>query len=130
MTRTTAIVIGDEDIRLQARDALRRLSGVEITGELAAFEERHAHFVAALAPEIVVVDCGAEDFDPARVLRRLQSLPARPSVIAIVPNGTANRAIATELGAATVVETEEALRAAVRKESLRLVQPNDYDRAA
>jgi DNA-binding NarL/FixJ family response regulator len=130
MDRTTAILIGDADIRGQTRAALEAACGVEIVGELTAYEERHARFLAALAPEIVILDMAAAGLDPVRVLTNLRELPARPRVIAVAPDGAKSTWIARELGATAVVETAHALRQAVRREPLQLLLTHDIDRAA
>src|SRR5690349_3623456 len=130
MNRTTAMLIGDADIRMQSRDALQPLREVEILGELTAFEERHARFVDELAPEIVVLDLAATGLNPLRVFDRIDQMTTKPRVIAVAPNGIVNKNLAHELGAASVVATDEALRQAVRREALRIVPNPDYHRAA
>lgn len=115
---------------MQTRDALRPLREIEILGELTAFEERHARFVSELAPEIVVLDLAATGLNPLRVFDRLDRMTAKPWVIAVAPDGIATKQIAKELGADSVVATDEALRQAVRREALRIVPNPDYHRAA
>jgi hypothetical protein len=107
------MLLGDADIRFQARHALADVPGVTIVGELAGFAPRHLTFIEQLQPETVVLDCGAAAFNPFDVLSGLTRAAYRPRVIAVDSTGCSRRAELLGLGVATVVRTHEELRAAL-----------------
>lgn len=116
MDTTTVVLMGDADIRFQARHALADAPGVTIVGELAGFAPRHLHFIEHLNPQTVVLDCAATEINPLRVLSALSDLTTRPRVIAIDSDGRGARADLLRLGASSVVSTQEELRSAIYPE--------------
>lgn len=113
---TSVVLLGDADIRFQARHVLADAQGVTIVGELAAFAPRHLHFIEQLNPQTVVLDCAATEINPLRVLSQLRESNCRPRVIAIDSDGRSKRAELLGLGVATVVTTQEELRSAIYPE--------------
>lgn len=109
---TTVVLLGDADIRFQARHALADMPGVAIVGELAAFAPRHLHFIEELNPQTVVLDCGATEINALRVLAELSDSPCRPRIIAVDSTGSGKIGELLGLGASSVVTTQQELQSA------------------
>lgn len=130
MKSTTVLLLGDADIRLQARHALAGMRGIEIVGELAAFEPRHLRFIEEFAPETVVLDFGSAGVNALHVLMNLLSSRVRPRVIAVNTDGFEDADQLLDFGAACVATTHEELRAAMFQSIWALAPLTPLERAA
>ena len=114
MAARTIVVLGDEDIRLQVRAALKGELDVTIIGEFCALQPRHVGFINDLAPHMVILDCASRAINPLLAMADLNKIGVKPQVIAILADGGGVdfRAIA-RLGADSIVNSPKALRDAV-----------------
>lgn len=129
MNKTRVMLLGDIDIRDQARTALLSVRNIEIVGELAGFEHRHERFVEELAPDVIVIDGAAFDFDASATISILRE-SGRAECIVAVAEDDRTRMMLFESGADAVVSTQEALRTAVAPVGLRQAEGENLDRAA
>lgn len=129
MKKINVMLLGDIDIREQARFALAEVERVEIVGELSGFADRHLRFVEEMIPDVVVVDGAAFDFDAHNALSKIRRSGAVRNLVVVTPVSW-SRQKKIDFGADAVVSTLEELRAAVQPGVAALPIRTDLERAA
>jgi DNA-binding NarL/FixJ family response regulator len=84
--------------------------GIDIAGELCAFQPRHIDFIAAVRPDVVVLDCASRSINPLVAIAELRNLASAPRVIALLEDGgLIDFRTASRLGADAIVTASQAL---------------------
>jgi CheY-like chemotaxis protein len=114
MTPISLLIVSDSDRRPELRAQIAGAGGAHIIGEIA--ELSALRLVAALRPEVLLLDGAASAINPLTALAWLHALPDAPRVVYLA--GTASgseRRLALELGAVAVAEPGDgaALRVAL-----------------
>lgn len=129
MKKINVMLLGDIDIRDQARQALAGIDRVKIVGELAGFEDRHMRFVEEMIPDVVVVDGAAFDFDAHTAISKIRRSGAVQHLVVVTPASWSRQEM-IDYGADAVVTTQEELREAVQPGIVSLPIQADFERAA
>jgi DNA-binding NarL/FixJ family response regulator len=102
MRTLNTVVIGDREFRDEVKALVGQSRAYYVAGEIV--ESRALRHLAALAPDVVVLDGGSEGINGVRVLQTLQDLPRMPRIVVQGATGTATeRQLMLELGASAYV---------------------------
>ena len=113
MNPRTVVILGDDDVRTQVREALRLEQHIDIIGELCALQPRHVDYLSIVQPDVVVVDGASRSINPLIVIAELRALVSPPRVVMVLAGGLVDFRAASRPGVEAIVTTREALRLAV-----------------
>lgn len=94
-TQITVALVGDAERRARLRGLLR--GRADVVAEIA--EARRAFLLAEVAPDVVLLDCGADGVNPFVALPLLAALPGAPRIVAVADGAAATAAAQRALSA-------------------------------